>query len=149
MSDVTVTLHLQLSSYKRRKQKDKLAYEEWKSSVTAANKQSKAKGFESNLLCFIYCINPHYLGHCNWLLIFCLPLQFLVGKLSKLNSTFRRKFLRPRSWRLCKRQCIPSVNSFCCCKLTWEEKEWWGSTMVDIITLQNDNFDGLIYFHFC
>ncbi|KAL6350456.1 hypothetical protein AAG906_019103 [Vitis piasezkii] len=34
---------LELSSYKRRKQKDKLAYEEWKSSVTAANKQSKAK----------------------------------------------------------------------------------------------------------
>lgn len=140
MSDVTVTLHLQLSSYKRRKQKDKLAYEEWKSSVTAANKQSKAKGFESNLLCFIYCINPHYLGHCNWLLIFCLPLQFLVGKLSKLNSTFRRKFLRPRSWRLCKRHVYLLLTVFVAA--SWHEKRrkdeevpWWTLLHSKMITL--------------
>lgn len=43
-------MHLQLSSYKKRKRMEKHAYEEWKSSVVASNNQNKGKGSKNIFL---------------------------------------------------------------------------------------------------
>jgi len=46
-SNETNVMHLQVSSYKKRKRTEKHAYEKWKSSVIESNDKNKAKGFES------------------------------------------------------------------------------------------------------
>ena len=59
LSNETNVMHLQDSSYKKRKRIEKGAYETWKSSVIASNK-NKAKGFESisfSVITLTHCIS--------------------------------------------------------------------------------------------
>lgn len=103
---------MQLSSYKRHKKMEKVAYDEWKSSVLSSNKKS-TKGNEriSLLISFImHWCNQRKPSIADLSHISVFFLQHPASGPLKPVLTFWRKFLRHRSWRLYRRHVF--ISSF-------------------------------------